>query len=914
MSRRRNRRRHSARLEKSLPAALMHNAQGAIRSADQIAALTTGRATGGDVAPLPRAPFDPAFGPGLPVVPAALDPARRDSGRPQPRLTEYPVSWNLPGTRGRLVPWRVLRDAAELPIISDCIRVRKEEVATLDWEIGVSPKAVAATQRDRPGTSRRSAEADMRQRLLPEMDRLRRFWEEPDPANGLHFPAWISQLLDERLVLDAVAIWPRRTLAGDVIGLALLDGSTVKPLLDEYGGRPQPPYPAFQQILYGFPRGEFTADTVETDAGTVIPSAFSSDQLIYEVRDRRTWTPYGRSPVEAALLDLDTWMKRVEWLRSEYTDGVMPAGWLVNKGGPNSVEWSPAQVFEYETALNDLYGGDTAQRRRYRVLPPGIEPDVSPEVGEKFKPDYDLHLLKMLVAHFDLTIHELGFTETQGLGSAGHAQEQARLNERKGSVPTLRALQTILTRISRRHLGMPEELEWRWTQLATDDDDADDMVAAQVAGGLMTLNEGRDQLGRPRYAFQEADMAAIVAPRTGAITFLDGASQPPEPLPPLPKPGTTTNEPRDGVPVDTDPEAAGSKPTPPKAEVPAGGGLQLPIPPTGSAEGKKAAEAAAYRRWAVKGRGRRFQLEHLTTPADLEAFQIDPGRVTFLPKATDPQPTAPTASDETPPDTTDTWPGWERDQQTADHWARQLRTALAGALALHTLAADWQTQQTTPQDDTTQDDTTDHGASSAATGAAIAFLLGRSARETLATRIAPVTAAAAAEGWLIGQRSAHAALDHTTADWADWTPGHPDTARALIEDPDALAAFTRSLDPDTLADTRLEHLAETLADATTEGWSTDRLTAELRDVLDDPRTAHTTTLTVVVHAAGVAALAVYQAAKVGQVRWVTEHDAQVCPVCDANTAAGPVPTGAVFPSGQPCPPAHPRCRCALAPA
>jgi len=45
--------------------------------------------------------------------------------------------------------------------------------------------------------------------------------------------------------------------------------------------------------------------------------------------------------------------------------------------------------------------------------------------------------------------------------------------------------------------------------------------------------------------------------------------------------------------------------------------------------------------------------------------------------------------------------------------------------------------------------------------------------------------------------------------------------------------------------------------------------------------------------------------------WITSGDGRVCPVCEANEAQGSV--SADFASGDPYPPAHPDCRCALIP-
>jgi len=50
------------------------------------------------------------------------------------------------------------------------------------------------------------------------------------------------------------------------------------------------------------------------------------------------------------------------------------------------------------------------------------------------------------------------------------------------------------------------------------------------------------------------------------------------------------------------------------------------------------------------------------------------------------------------------------------------------------------------------------------------------------------------------------------------------------------------------------------------------------------------------------------------VRWVVDDIDGPCPDCDDNALAGPTPLGEPFPTGQVAPPAHPGCRCVLAPS
>src|SRR5690348_12439909 len=244
----RNRKRRPA----AAKSAMARNLNGAVVTTAPATGATGVTAPTGIAVPLPRDTFPYAFGPGIALQPAPLDPVRRDTGRAEPRISEYDVSWNLPdaGNRHRLVPWKTLRDAADhIPLFRRCIETRKNETVAIAWDITVSKRAVQTAQRADPGKPRADVEEDLRRRLDPEIDRCEKFWQMPDVGNGYTFAEWLGQFLEEHYVLDALAIYPRYTYGGDLYSLEILDGSTIKPLLDNRGGRPAPPHPAYQQIV-----------------------------------------------------------------------------------------------------------------------------------------------------------------------------------------------------------------------------------------------------------------------------------------------------------------------------------------------------------------------------------------------------------------------------------------------------------------------------------------------------------------------------------------------------------------------------------------------------------------------------------------------------------------------------------------
>lgn len=951
---------------------------GAVRDATTDVATMTLQETNATVPPMATLlPTPPAwgtmpFGPGTPFDPQPINPVRPDSGRPEPRLWEYPVSWNLSTAAQRLIPWVVLRNAADgVSMFRRCIQVRKDHIAGLDWDVVIGQDALDAAQRkadkaeraakkstpppapasggnpaasvapgvvsapvqpgqpqpptvsdsgdapdqDTPAAGRAAVEDEMRERLAPDIDRAKKFLKVPDRGNGTDFTGWVSKALEEVFVLDALCIYPRYTLGGDLYSLEIVDGSTIKPLLDERGGRPIAPMPAYQQVLYGFPRGEFTASVSETDGENGVQleydgQVFPSDHLIYAKRVDRVWSPYGLSAVEQALDDGALYLKRHLWMMAEYTDGTSIAGLYTTDQTTN---WSPEQLLEYERAFNRVFQGASAERHQARFLPPGVNP-VEPSgstgsdaIAERYKPDYDLYLLKLMVSHFDTVLPEIGFTDAAagGLGASGYHEGQEDVQMRK-RLPIIKFLESLLTGILHDYFGAPDELEFKF--LGLDDEDepgAADVDIKRMNAGVTTLNEQRDQLGRSRYAFPEADMPFVSTGR--GLVFIEGASQVAQPLPagylegpPMPpKPGDGAAP---GAPASSPPGQAVSKPAVAAPAQP--GAAAQPTAPAAA----KLAEAAAYRRWAAKGaRGRPFRWEH-----------HDPAEVELLTKA---------GGGDASPKARSPWPGWSRDLQLMERYAPLISRALTGAIGAQTLAGRW----------------LEHGGSPDSAPAWLAGELDHGTR--IAAVLAPVIHRLWTEGWYVGDVSAGFMLaqlgdrpavtktlegrqsglsksvdgefDHAT-DWGAWEPGDARTARALLEGSGRYAGLAQMLERGdvtirSIASHRVDELARVLSQAAGEGWGNAKTTAALRGVLDDPRWARMVAITEVSRASSAASLERYRGNGVDAKSWMTASDQRVCPECEEDGQQGDIPIGDYFQDGSDAPPGHPTCRCSIAP-
>jgi hypothetical protein len=445
------------------------------------------------------------FGPGERIFPEAITQLRPDTHRAEAVGWEYPVASNLQLQGQREIPWGTLRAAAKSPLVRPIIRKRARDLTKLPWDISVKRSVIEEAAR-LSGDGSADAATKLAKSLAPDIARCRSFWENPDPGAGLDFGDWYTQLIEDQLVLDAVAIYPETTYDGTLYGFRSVDGATIKPLLNEYGRRPVAPYPAFQQILYGFPRGEFTADVGIDD-----PDVYTADQLIYRRQYVRNNSPYGLSPVETALLDIDLFLKRHGWMRSEYTEGTLAEAYLKTYG-ETQTQWSPQQLLEYERELNDSMSGSNGERHRMRMLPPGWEAQQNGDVSERYKSDYDLYIIQLVCAHFGERAERMGFTVGKGaLGGTGVANQSDEVSAESGLFPDAKWWMRQFTSMSHRYLGMSPDLEFRFLDVEQEDlGEQDEMASNRVQQGRVTYNEERDRLGLPRYSDPLADIPVIV--------------------------------------------------------------------------------------------------------------------------------------------------------------------------------------------------------------------------------------------------------------------------------------------------------------------------------------------------------------------------------------------------------------------
>ena len=293
------------------------------------------------------------FSPGYPLAPP--EPERV-------RVWDFPVGVNTIYTPRAYEPisFHELRALAEAHDITRlAIETRKDQIEKLDWTI--RPRIDK-----RPGRRTRSA------RIATLAD----FWRSPDGERP--FATWLRELLEDLLVLDAPVLEVRRNRGGDIIGLDVVDGATIKVLIDETGRRPRPPAPAYEQVIHGRPWKLLTGD-----------------ELLYLPRNPRPHKAYGFGPVEQIVMTVNIALRRQVMQLQHFTDGNVPPGLLNAPDG-----WNAEQIRQFQEWFDSVLAGNTGARSRLVWGPSGAKYQAFKEAP--YKDEFDEWLARIVCYAFSL--------------------------------------------------------------------------------------------------------------------------------------------------------------------------------------------------------------------------------------------------------------------------------------------------------------------------------------------------------------------------------------------------------------------------------------------------------------------------------------------------------------------------------
>jgi len=356
----------------------------------------------------PQADAATAFPPGAPLRPApGVIPARG------PRQFDYPVGYNVAQLpRGtETSSFATLRQlAAAYEGIRLCERVWFDVVSRLVPTISFLPNIIPDGESEQDPKWR--AIVQPAEALLVRPDRV------------LPLSQWLVASVKDVLELGASAIFLQRDRLGHVLALELIDAATIKPLVDDRGRQPVPPYPAFQQFIYGVPGGQYTRDEIE-----------------YITESSRTDSVYPTSRVEDILLRVNLALRKGALDLTRFTDGAIPEGFL--RLSTDDADLTVEQQEEYEARLNGLLAGNDQLKVRLKVLPPGVAEFIATRQADPSL-DLDTFLLNLTVAEFGLTMDEIAMT---GSSNRSVGQTQQNVLYRRIVAPLAARYAALFTRI-----------------------------------------------------------------------------------------------------------------------------------------------------------------------------------------------------------------------------------------------------------------------------------------------------------------------------------------------------------------------------------------------------------------------------------------------------------------------------------
>ena len=457
------------------------------------------------------------FAPQLPMQPEPINEPRDDSGRPDPRRFQYPVGWNLPigqpGNEGlKLVPFATLRAMADMySVLRSCIDHRVNEIISMGWDV------VPTLEKTQKMKGDSVAREDWEKRRKQVIEFFRR--PDSDKAKYPTFEAWLSALLEDRFVIDAQAIHlhpSRRKGAGpfgsNLASLDLLDGATIRPMLDVLGATPGPGQVAYQQYVWGVPRVDLLALFSEKDLEDMPePEAtFTSDQLIYMRDQPRVWTPYGFSCVEKAIQPAFIGYLRQQYQMDYFQEGTVPAQFIT----PGPEISTPQQIRQLQDALNAM-AGDIGAKHRIIVLPPGSKAD--PQKAIPLADQFDEWIVSQVTMPFEMTPMDLGVTpRVSAVQSPAETKQISEINTNKGSStrikPVLAQLKADLFDYVIQQIFKQDDMEWYWGTPESDEVGADiiDMHVTKIKNGMESIDEARIATGQAPWGLPETSVPGVI--------------------------------------------------------------------------------------------------------------------------------------------------------------------------------------------------------------------------------------------------------------------------------------------------------------------------------------------------------------------------------------------------------------------
>jgi hypothetical protein len=416
------------------------------------------------------------FTPEQPITP--FGPPRQSL----PREFDYPVGINLDVVPRRQMIFNMLRAIAQgSGILATVIEARIDQMLLLPWSFQLKD------QGEKGGGKSKAID--------PRIKQLTDFFAMPDRKRP--FEVWMRMIFRDRYILDAATAFIWRSADGTTpYAIEPIDGATIKPLIDDYGRRPDYPNPAYQQIIKGLPENNFT-----------------EMEMIYHPARPRTEMPiYGYPEVEQIFIEASSSIKKLLYQYNFWEEGTMPDLML---GVPEN--WTPEQIAVWQATFDALLSGNLREKSKARFIPGGMKPfEIKGSAGELLKCDYDEWLARIVCHAFRISpapfIKEL---------NRSTSQESANSSDEAGLFVEIQWWKSFMNRLITVGWGYTDIEYVSEPKMEVDPVAQQTTLSGYVKTGELTVNESRDQRGLDPIPGGDVAMVYIA---TGAVPLEDLAT------------------------------------------------------------------------------------------------------------------------------------------------------------------------------------------------------------------------------------------------------------------------------------------------------------------------------------------------------------------------------------------------------
>ena len=369
-----------------------------------------------------------------------------------------------------------LRDfSVYYPVVRACINRRKQQITQLVWDI--TTKEVDFSP---DGKHKRKTPEDSNKTQIEEM---KHFLKYPTGDKTVSFTNFVSQVIEDLLAIDAVAIYRRQKRGGGIYGYLPVDGGTIQLRINPDGTTPHPPQVAYIQKVQG-------------KVGPV--AEMTTDELLYLMMNPRSSSPYGLALLETLIITVTTALKLQTYNLSYLSEGNVPEGFIEL---PREVASSRDQLKEWQDAWDAMLAGDPRYQRKLKFLPEGMKYHPTKQISDMAFDKFEKWLLLNTCAVFGVPPQDLGFTfET----NRSTAEIQWEVGKERGLFPLAQFLKEMFDQIIQEDFGFTD-LEFVWVNInpmnKLEEAKVFDLLVRTGAVSVdeWRIGEGMDPIGLPHY-------------------------------------------------------------------------------------------------------------------------------------------------------------------------------------------------------------------------------------------------------------------------------------------------------------------------------------------------------------------------------------------------------------------------------